>query len=185
MRARDNLLTTNRLEALKYHFFNSSWSEFVNSISRNKNRGTLIGKEGSGKTTLLLELRNYLLKEGWQVSLYSLREERRSLPFQFWFKKPDPETFILIDGFEQLSFLERKLLANITKGAGGLVVTSHKITFLPTVIRCDTSPELFEKLTRELGLHYSRKKLESVYRQVDGNIRLGFLALYDEFAGQG
>lgn len=180
MKARKNPFATSRLEALHYRFENSSWESFWELLCTMNYQGALVGPEGAGKTTLLLELKDRLADTGHKPLLIRLSGGKRNIPISFWLCSSNSARVILVDSAENLPWWQFQLLKIKCKiHSFGLVITAHKEGLLPTLIRCNSSLDLFSELTEELlGYKPEKLTLSSIYNRSQGNIRLAFLALY-------
>jgi hypothetical protein len=161
MKPRENPFRTERVLTLRYRFTEDDWTRFLARLRASDYRGAIVGPEGSGKTTLLEDLGRRLAR---------LPPEERG------------EKVVLVDGFEQLSWLERRRLL---QRAPRLVVTSHGPCSLPTLLETRTSPELLRSLVHELQPGISAQSLDRAFFRHNGNLRLVFRELYDRCANAG
>ncbi len=187
MRARDNPLTVQRLQALRYRLDGASRRTLLERFAAQGHRGAVVGPEGHGKTTLLRELSAHFTDAGWEVRAVRLRraqaaftaEERHAL-------RGDVSRRVLlsVDGVDELAALERWRLVRWARHAGGLLVASHREGYLPTVWRCRTSPELLAELLAELGLAdcLGAGDAQTLFAAHAGNLRDVFSTLYDLYA---
>ncbi len=141
-------------------------------------RAAIVGSEGSGKTALLEALAPRLERRGWRV--------RWSAPGPRTAEAGGAATFLLIDGEERLAHRGWRRLLRASRGAGGLLVTTHRPGPLPTLAECGTSPELLATLMAELATEPTQglptaRELHARHR---GNLRLALLELYDRCAGR-
>jgi hypothetical protein len=179
MRARDNPFAAARVERLRYRLNEGGWDALLARLERNRWRGAIVGPHGSGKTTLLEELRTRLEVIGMRVTSVRLHAWRRALP-----PIDDAADVIVCDGAEQLSWLGALALRTVARGRG-LIVTSHREGWLPTVHRCATSAELLAALVAELDTPLTPRDAAALFHSHAGNLRNALAALYDRSAVTG
>ncbi len=93
----------------------------------------------------------------------------------------------LIDGVEQLSWLDWKRFCLYAKNAGAMIITSHVKKKMPTLLNTKTSPELLHDLVLNLVGEknmVSKQALTRLFETHHGNIRLALRELYDVWAGK-
>lgn len=147
--------------------------------------GEILGRHGSGKSTLLAGLELELASAGWNVAAITLRDRQRSLPRRWLLaalskKRP----LLLVDGYEQLSWLSRALVKwRCHYAAAGLLVTSHKPTGLPTLYRTRVDAALAQSLvstlTSERDSPITAADVAASLACHGSNLRELFFALYD------
>ena len=183
-RARDNPFAVQRVLEIRYRLpAGLTWEDLLARLASLSWRAAIVGRHGHGKTTLLEDLAPRLEGRGFRVRTISLREahprlgqENRAL-----IRSLEPEDILLLDGAEQLGRLSWRLVRLLTRRAGGLVVTSHRPGLLPTLVECETSPELLAAIVGELaGADIEVGELYSRHR---GNVRDALRELYDRWAG--
>lgn len=184
LKPRDNPFRASRLESLKFRFSTGSFDELRQKVKQTGFRGALIGPKGSGKTTLLEELTATLGKAGRPVLILRRRPDEQPLPR---LGPLDPNTFIALDGAEQLGLIERLRFCREIRGVGGLLATAHRpLSWLPTANLHRTSSEQLAELVDELlerdGYQnpWTRDDLSRLFDQQEGNLRECFRKLYDE-----
>jgi len=105
-----------------------------------------------------------------------------------WLAQSVSSQVLMLDSAGLLNFWNWQWLRLKTRHHAGIVITSHRAGRLPTLIRCETSPELLESLVNQLTAEQNCSemvdvaKLHSLFRTHSGNIRDCLRALYDEFA---
>jgi len=183
-KARNNPFATAKLEALAYSFENTldNWATFMERLSSLNYCGALVGPEGVGKTTLLFELKSKLAQKGFKPELIRLSGGKRFIPLSFFFAPCDKNRIVLVDSAENLPYFQFQLLKlKCRLHSLGLIVTAHKEGLLPTLIRCQTSLELFCELTEKLlGAQIEKQILVEAYERSNGNIRIAFMDLYSK-----
>lgn len=182
-----------RVERLVFRLPGGDWDALFERLRGFGYRAAVVGPHGSGKTTLLDDFDARLSKRGWRVHrLFTNREAGRALPSDWRqvLRSARLDDLLLVDGYECLSAAARWTVRRKSRAAGGLVVTSHGRTALPTLLHTATSVELLTELVDELLVDTpfrapSRNQLSAVYNRYLGNLRLALRELYDradEFA---
>lgn len=189
MRARDNPFATAHVHRIRYQFDVLTWAEFIDRLERMNYCGAIVGPEGAGKSTLLEDLRPKLRERGLQpVSLRLTQESPRfsTSALQELSATMTSQHVVLLDGAEQMSRWAWWRFRRCIRRARGLVITVHRSGLLPTVLNCDTTPELLVDLVRRLvpDEELSCEDLERLFHRHHGNIRDALRALYDEFGSR-
>ena len=191
--ARLNPFAAGRVEALDYRFPEGlDWPTFLDRLEELGFRAALVGPEGRGKTSLLEQLGERLEARGFTPRRATLRRGQRRLPRterRRLLGDPGPRDVLLIDGVQELSRWSWWRLRRRSRKAAGLVITSHREGGLPTLLRCETSPELLEELVAELLGAEDRDDLAALdlpalYERHGGNVREALWELYDRWAGR-
>lgn len=180
MRARDNPFASDRVLAVRYRLPGDwTWEGLLDRLAALGWRAAIVGPHGRGKTTLLEDLAPRLEARGFRVRMLTLWDEHPRLGAEDRAHLRDlgPRDFLLLDGAEQLGPLSWLLLKRRCRGAGGLLVTSHRPGLLPTLLECDTSPELLAGIVRELGAEVPDP--EALFARHGGNLRNALRELYD------
>lgn len=178
-------------------------------------RAAIVGPHGSGKSTLLEHLVPRLGQLVQKIATYELPADSSlansvgsDIPKRgiVWLKlrgrAPSarllndqrsawchPNSLLVVDGYEQLSMLARaRLIFSTGRNSVGLLLTSHRRTFLPTLVKTKVDATLAkqlldrvlpdEMLIRERIMNESR--LGELLEKHDGNLREVFMELYDE-----
>lgn len=180
-------------------------------------RAQIIGPHGSGKSTLMESLRPVLEDRGFLVFSWSLHDRQRYLPGEFWenlkiFLRDMTEEesraerwnadetsrenatgadgerrIIFLDGFEQLSIINRLLFRTFCRNRGlGFLLSSHSpVLGLPVLIRNVPSVLLLRRVVDYLldngDFLPSHEELDSLYLRNRGNFRKILFDLYDRF----
>jgi hypothetical protein len=176
MNARENPFATSRLERVRYRWNGVTAERLLERFAAMGRRAAIAGPEGSGKTTLLAEMGEGLRREGFRV--VHLRAGK-GMPAQF---KPGARDIVLLDEADVLGpFAWRRFLRQ-ARGAGGLLIATHRAGRLPVLWRCETSPALLDEIAAELA--GETDCTEGLFKKHGGNIRAALLDLYDSFAGR-
>jgi hypothetical protein len=180
-------LRISRLERLPFELpGDMTWASVEHRLEQLHFRGAVVGPHGSGKTTFLLELAERLKQKGRSVeTLFTNLEAGNQLP-QSWIEalhRADHDTLILADGYDVLSWRQRRKLRRVLRPHGGLLVTAHSRTRLPTVLKTRVSPALVSRLADTLYAECPEARpsdavLEKVLRSCGGNVREVFRRLY-------
>lgn len=100
-----------------------------------------------------------------------------------------PDRVLIIDGYEQLSHFRRAWVALTTlRSSRGLLVTSHRSTCLPTLVRTQVDASLAMRLLDQLlpqdqpqrSELLDAGRLEQLLVKHRGNLRELFMELFDE-----
>jgi hypothetical protein len=175
-------------QVLEYQFIEGlSAEQLIEQLESAGWHGQVVGPHGSGKSTLLESLIRLAEHRGRQVYRYRLHDRQRSLPAAaadhgVW----NPSSLVVVDGYEQLSWLWRwRLHAWCRRAGSGLLITTHQPRREPTLYRTSTSEQLLQCLVAKLttGLPYTDQPSTDQVRQAfirsGGNLREALLLLYD------
>jgi hypothetical protein len=149
----------------------------------------IVGPHGSGKSTLLTHLAAAIERRGERVRLARLHS---------WWDLPTAWTAIrgaaagdtvCIDSWECLGVTARSVLRLAARVSGcGLLVTSHRGTGMPELIRCGTSASLLRSIVRSLPGHacwhgqlIHETDIDAAFALHGGNLRESLYELYDRF----
>lgn len=172
--------------ALEFQFAgDDSRERFVARLATANWRGAIVGPHGSGKSTLVETLKPHLAARGFSVAATALRDGERRLPAGFLRKSLTAvRPLVIIDGYEQLSWLSRQLLHwRIRRAAAGLLVTSHAPPALPVLYRTQPSLALAEQLvftlTEQNPSPISPADVAASHASHGSNLRELLFALYD------
>ena len=154
---------------------------FFARLCENRWRGQIVGPHGSGKSTLLKTLEPHWAEVGRTPMCFSLHNGQRRLPKINW-SNCTKNSQMIIDGFEQLSYLQRLLLCLRCRAARcGLLVTTHRRVWgIPVVKTTAATRELVRALVDELvDEPFDGDLVDSCFQQAAGNLRETFMLLYD------
>ena len=193
-----NPFRVDRLEALTYRpeLAGTDWPTLMQRLEGARFRAAMVGPHGTGKTTLLEALADRLAAGGHAVRLLEVPHEVAddpdpTLPLPVLRERPRPpertatptRTIWLVDRYERLNWRER---VELLRRCPRLIVTAHRRTPLPTLLRTRGRYEAFAALvttlTREEPPPPPERLLREVWRAHRPNIREALRAMYDLWA---
>lgn len=182
MRARDNPFAVDRVLSVRHKPQGWTWDGLLSRLERLHHRAAIIGPKGSGKTTLLEDLGPYLKVRDWNPLFLRLdaQHPRFGADQERQIAMAGDRTILLLDGAEQLSACQWWRFRWQSRGAGGLIVTSHQPGRLPMLVRTQTSVDLLHRIVADLGA--SCADAEGLFDRSAGNIRDALRELYDRAA---
>lgn len=176
MLARENPFAVHRVLTVRYRLNGLTWEELLARLEALRYRAAIVGEEGRGKTTLLEDLEPRLAAVGFRI----LRAEPGSE-----FRRVGPRDCVLFDGADLLSPVAWLRLRRMSRRAGGLLVTAHREGLLPTLVRCETTPELLAGIAHSLAGDEAAARIppaEKLFARHGGNLRTALRELYDVFS---
>jgi hypothetical protein len=188
MRARENPFRTERVLSVRYRLQGISWSELLHRCETLHYRAALVGLRGSGKTTLLEDLESKLRERGFIIQ--ALRLDRDHPRFEPEFLRQliaglSGREILMFDGAEQMNPFAWRRFKWRTRKAGGLIITTHRGSRLPTLWECRTSAPLLANIIGELlgaqGLAFL-PNVNSLFQKHRGNLRDALRECYDLLA---
>jgi hypothetical protein len=186
MRAADNPFAVQKVLRIRYRLSEPAWEVLLGRLAMLRYRAAIVGPHGRGKTTLLEDLAPRLEARGFRIRSVTLhtgdrrltREQKRDLLSHL-----TPQDLICIDGAEQLGRISWLALVARSQGAGGLLITSHLPGLLPTLLDCETSPELLASIVRDLvGPEADGVQIGELFARHGGNVRDALREMYDVWA---
>lgn len=162
-----------------------SVEQLIERLASQQWRGQIVGPHGSGKSTLLSVLEDQLRPAGQRAWRASLHDGQRRMPSRWKSAARSlAATMIVVDGYEQLSHLQRWLLRATCYFQGwGLLVTAHRDVGLPTLYRTSADPEIARRVVTALladsGSHLTAEQVLEAYQLAGGNVRETLFRLYD------
>lgn len=168
-------------------------------LERSHFRGQIVGPHGSGKSTLMYWLRSAVDTLGCQVFSWELHDQQSSLNGDFWDEidlflrsreeESDQKTarVLFLDGFEQLSFIQRVCLRKFCRDQRiGMVITTHLPALgLPILFKTAPSLETVRHLVHYLvddgSFTVGEDDVKALFAQNRGNCRSILFDLYDRF----
>ena len=185
MKARDNPFSVDRVHAIRYRPLDVTFDEILHRLRELNYRAAITGPDGSGKTTLLEGLQHSLQRKGLKTTMVFVNDTapldapvcRRLL------SELNRDEILLLDGADLISRACWSLLKRHTiTHALGLVITSHKLGPLPTLIECTTTPTLLTEIVTSLHPQHpkiSAGLLDALYKRHNGSLRDCLRELYD------
>jgi hypothetical protein len=185
MRARDNPFATARVHQIRYRLPGGlTWEELLARLKSMNWRGAIVGPEGTGKTTLLEDIEPRLRECGFEVVWLRLTREkpRFSSATLAQLALLQARHIVLFDGAEQLSRWKWWRFLRGVRGAGGLLITSHRPGLSPTLLECKTAPELLAEIVANLlnkTPEACRAQAGCLFHKHRGNLREALREMYD------
>lgn len=189
MRAADNPFAVQKVLRIRYRLSDPAWEGLLERFAALRYRAAIVGPHGRGKTTLLEDLAPRLQALGFRIRSVTLhagdsqftREQKRDL-----FRHLSSRDLLCLDGAEQLGRISWLTLLARSRSAGGLLITSHRPGLLPTLLDCETTPELLEAIVRDLaGSEADGVQIGELFARHRGNLREALREMYDVWAGDG
>lgn len=186
MRAGDNPFAVQKVLRIRYRLSGQTWDGLLERFAALGYRAAIVGTHGRGKTTLLEDLAPHLEAQGFRIRSVMLhtgnrrltREQKRDL-----FVRSSPRDLLCVDGAEQLGRIAWLALLARSQRAGGLLITSHRPGLLPTLLECETSPELLAGIVGDLvGPETDRCLIGELFIRHGGNVREALREMYDVWA---
>ena len=149
-----NPFSTHRVRPGSLHFRfapHDAIDPLMQELHQHRWRGQIVGPHGSGKTTLLRTLDAHWRHQARDPVTVTLHDRQRAMPRLPW-TDFDDATQLIVDGYEQLSRLERwRLVHRCRARRCGLLVTSHQQQKnLPVLYQTQTTLELVDEIVRAL-----------------------------------
>jgi len=185
MKARDNPFSVDRVATIRYRPLDVPFDEILRRLRELNYRAAITGPDGSGKTTLLEDLQPVLQHKGLKTRMVFVND---TLPLDSpacrrLLSELNRDEILLLDGADLISRASWSLLKRHTiTHALGLVITSHKLGLLPTLIECTTTRTLLTEIVTTLhppDPMISADLLDTLYKRRNGNLRDCLRELYD------
>jgi energy-coupling factor transporter ATP-binding protein EcfA2 len=160
----------------------------VEKLAAQRWRGAIVGPHGCGKSTLLQSLKPAFRPAGMRIHSIAIRDGQRRLPLEFLSsitrQADNTRAIAIVDGYEQLGWLERTRLSRTCRLADcGLLVTSHRPTWISMLVRVAPTEQLVQRLVVKLASRVSTKvtseDVAASYARHGSNVREMFFDLYD------
>ena len=161
----------------------------LTEFERHGFRGQIVGPHGCGKTTLTMTLEPYLESRFTKIKRITIRNDgtvsgniRKNGG-----QKQDMPTLFVIDGIENISWLQRKIfLKSIKMNVSGLLLTTHRaIKGIPVIHQITPSFEIFAKVVSLISPKHPTdpQHLKRVFSQNNDSIRESLMSLYTIWEG--
>lgn len=149
----------------------------------------LQGPHGSGKTTLLTRVAWALERQGRLGGTVRLKTRRDAPAALSAIARARAGATVCIDSWERMGAIPAFVGRRIASIVGcGLLVTSHRDTGLPVLVRCVPTPEVLQAIVRRLpdpgewlGSLIAAAEIDDAFAGSGGNIREALYSLYDRF----
>lgn len=156
-------------------------------LDRIGGRGAILGPHGSGKSTLLAHLREATTARGRTVRDVRLRSWRDAPAAVAAVTRVPRGGLVCLDGWECLGPVAHWVIRTWAWLRGSrLVVTCHRVTWLPVLVRCRPSPAVLEALVRQLpgsaewlGDSLTTADIRAAFDRHGGDLREALFDLYD------
>lgn len=179
--------TPGRLPPLDHRGEEVDPAKLLHRLDRHGSRAAIRGPHGSGKSTLLVALADQLRVRDRLGGIVRLGGgfRRDLLAVARGLAACDRGRVLCVDSWERLGMVAAAVACTVAWISGrGLLVTSHGIGVLPTLVSCSTSPRLLarimERLPDRFGL-VGEIDVEQAFDEANGNIREALFLLYDRF----
>ncbi len=157
----------------------------IERLQSNHWQGEIIGPHGTGKSTLLETLIPELENHGRSIVLLKLTAPQPALSWsQLLAGRWNANTQVIIDGYEQLGWLSRSILAFRRRLTGaGMLVTAHQPAGFPkfytTAVSEQLAISLVEQLTQSSEAKIAKEEVVQALQASRGNLRDTLFQLYD------
>jgi hypothetical protein len=163
--------------------------ELVDRLRRLGGTAAIVGPHGSGKSTLLTHLAAAIECRGERVPRVRLHSWRHAPLVWNAIRDTPAGGTVCVDSWECLGVSAGSVLRLTARLAGcGLLVTSHRASGMPELVRCGTSEPLLRAIVRSLpgldgwyGKLIHESDIEAAFAMYGGNLRESLYELYDRF----
>jgi hypothetical protein len=191
VKAKDNPFAADKVEGLKFRLGGLRVEDVLVRLVETHFCGAIAGPHGSGKTTLMLEMSEQLVGRGVEVKSVFVNDTNP------WTRGRGKELLadlragqvVMLDGADTLRrFAWRGLERKIIKAGVGLVITTHRLGMMNTLVESSTSERLLAEIVGELigdPKAAPEDLVREIYRRCNGNIRNCLWQMYDIWAMEG
>lgn len=186
MRACDNPFSTTKVErtlGFDPQLNGTSWEAIESRWLELGKRAALIGPHGAGKTTFIDAFAKRLHARGVEIYRLFLNTEASIISSDQWHELSNCQgKVVILDGEEQLSFLQRRRFYKLTHSATGVLISRHSKGKLPSLLDFTPRMETLEHCVKMLApAHYEQlaPSLDHWWIVHRGNIREILLRCYD------
>jgi len=186
------------------------WFSILEELAANRWLGEVVGPHGTGKTTFLLQLSSILNALEVDVDFVRYRVDRNGKIHNNQFPSNEemdegssilppptfetaasaaglkrPERCRIIDGFEQMPWIQQKAVIWKSRWAReGLIVSAHCTRGLPRLLQTESSLQLLKDIAKELlvtdaGDLIDLGDISTAWTKSQGNTREALFLLYD------
>ena len=145
--------------------------------------GQIVGPHGSGKSTLVATLIPEMIGQGRRGGPFALSQGQRQLPGALAPGSWNSQTQVVIDGYEQLSWWNRRKVQSLSRRAGaGLLITTHKSCGLANLFQTAPSLPLAQSIVGQLvpaDTTITADDVDQAWQEQGGNLRELLFRLYD------
>ena len=188
MLARENPFRLDKIRRLDFRLNGYTWDSLWDKLSEMNFRAAIVGGHGSGKTTLLEKLQPKITAKGYKTKMAFANQDKPYLRSDLKMILADMDNWdiCLLDGADHLpAFSFRSLKQAFIKADKGLIITVHKPSKLPTLIKCSPDLELFKDIISELLRDHplpTDQEISLIYNCHRGNLREALWDMYDIWA---
>ncbi|MEO1236610.1 MAG: hypothetical protein AAFX76_07460 [Planctomycetota bacterium] len=173
-----------RVDALDYTPVGEyGWPALTRRLRETRFRGAIVGPHGHGKTTLLQRLDGHVERPAGDSLYLQVHPDNAARHADVRQAIRDHAGLLKIDGYDLLGPRDRWAVCRRRRP---VLVTSHRRTPLPTVVRCHTMPALIGGLIARLSSgvreRMTEREIVDLHTRHRGNVREAFRELYDRAA---
>lgn len=178
-RPADNPFRASMIESLAYRCTTGDTDTMMQRLNEMGHRAAIVGPHGSGKTTLLEDLADRYRAARYDVIERRLTSDCRRLAPEL-FQKRD-RRILLLDSAGWLHLTDRWRLR---RSSIAMIITSHRSTFVPTLIETVPRSALLRALLEQLvgdDAEVWWPTARQSFERCGGNVREVWRELYDEW----
>jgi len=145
----------------------------------------LVGPHGAGKSNLLRAVARHLAAEGRLAATVRVRSPGDGWGVVQAVRAAPRATTLCVDGWEALGGVWPAIARWVAwRRRVGLLVTCHRATGVPELVRCTTTPALLRRLVDDLPDHgglITDADIAAAFTTRQGDVREALYDLYDRF----